>query len=75
MELPDELKELKLRLNLEVDNNITEPFKISTDRVIDEWYEEYQEDYNKLLVSVDPMQEQAEKDSEHWRNWALQNIS
>lgn len=75
MELPDELKELKLRLNLEVDNNITEPFKISTDLVVDEWYEEYQEDYNKLLVSVDPMQEQAEKDSEYWRNWALQNIS
>ena len=40
--LPDELEELKLRLNLEVDNNITEPFKISTDCVIDEWYEEYQ---------------------------------
>ena len=68
MELPDELKELKLRLNLELDSNIT-------DRVIDEWYEEYQEDYNKLLESVDPMQEQAEKDSEYWRNWALQNIS
>ena len=75
MELPDELKELKLRLNLELDSNITEPFKISTDRVIDEWYEEYQEDYNKLLESVAPMQEQAEKDSVYWRNWALQNIS
>jgi len=75
MELPDELKELKLRLNLEVDNNITEPFKISTDRVVDEWYEEYQEDYNTLVESVDPIQEQAEKDAEYWRNWALQNIS
>ena len=75
MELPDELKELKLRLKFELDSNITEPFKISTDLVVDEWYEEYQEDYNKLLVSVDPMQEQAEKDSEYWRNWALQNIS
>ena len=68
MELPDELKELKLRLNLELDSNIT-------DRVIDEWYEEYQEDYNKLLESVDPMQEQAEKDAKYWRHWALQNIS
>ena len=75
MELPDELKELKLRLNLEVDNNITEPFKISTDLVVDEWYEEYQEDYNKLLESVDPIQEQAEKDAEYWRHWALQNCS
>ena len=66
--MPDELEELKNRLRLELDSDIT-------DRVIDEWYEEYQEDYNKLLVSVDPMQEQAEKDAEYWRNWALQNIS
>jgi len=68
MELPDELKELKLRLKFELDSNIT-------DRVIDEWYEEYQDDYNTLVESVDPIQEQAEKDAEYWRNWALQNIS
>ena len=68
MELPDELKELKLQLKFELDSNIT-------DRVIDEWYEEYQEDYNTLVESVDPIQEQAEKDAEYWRNWALQNIS
>ena len=74
MELPDELKELKLRMRLEVEGQGYLD-SIIIDRVIDEWYEEYQEDYNKLLVSVDPMQEQAEKDSEYWRNWALQNIS
>ena len=68
MELPDELKELKLRLKFELDSLIT-------DRVIDEWYEEYQDDYNTLVESVDPIQEQAEKDAEYWRNWALQNIS
>jgi len=74
MELPDELKELKLRMRLEVEGQGYLD-SIIIDRVIDEWYEEYQEDYNKLLVSVDPMQEQAEKDAEYWRNWALQNIS
>jgi ABC-type phosphate transport system auxiliary subunit len=68
MELPDELKELKLRLKFELDSNCI-------DRVIDEWYEEYQEDYNTLVESVDTIQEQAEKDAEYWRNWALQNIS
>ena len=74
MELPDELKELKLRMRLEVEGQGYLD-SIIIDRVIDEWYEEYQEDYNKLLESVDRMQEQAEKDSEYWRNWALQNIS
>ena len=57
MELPDELKELKLRLKFELDSNCI-------DRVIDEWYEEYQEDYHTLVESVDPIQEQAEKDAE-----------
>ena len=74
MELPDELKELKLRMRLEVEGQGYLD-SIIIDRVIDEWYEEYQEDYNKLLESVDPIQEQAEKDAEYWRNWALQNIS
>ncbi len=83
MKLPDELEELKLRLNLELDSNIT-------DRVIDEWYEEYQEDYEKLLqlekliASVNDSLESAdpstkkdadEKDEAYWRHWALQNIS
>jgi len=55
LKMPDELKELKNRLRLELDSDIT-------DRVIDEWYEEYQD------TSI-------EKDVEHWRNWALQNVS
>ena len=83
MELPDELKELKLRLNLELDSNITEPFKISTDRVIDEWYEEYQDDYEKLIVNAEDIErptrnsgiDEGVKDETYWRNWALQNIS
>ena len=74
MELPDELKELKLRMRLEVEGQGYLD-SIIIDRVIDEWYEEYQEDYNRLVESVDPIQEQAEKDAEYWRNWALQNIS
>ena len=74
MELPDELKELKLRMRLEVEGKGYLD-SIIIDRVIDEWYEEYQEDYNTLVESVDPIQEQAEKDAEYWRNWALQNIS
>ena len=74
MELPDELKELKLRMRLEVEGQGYLE-SIIIDRVIDEWYEEYQEDYNTLVESVDPIQEQAEKDAEYWRNWALQNIS
>ena len=74
MELPDELKELKLRMRLEVEGQGYLD-SIIIDRVIDEWYEEYQEDYNTLVESVDPIQEQAEKDAEYWRNWALQNIS
>ena len=54
IELPDELIELKLRLRLELDSNIT-------DRVIDEWYKEGQEN--------------DKKNEEYWRHWALQNIS
>ena len=42
MKLPDELKELKLRLQFELDSDIT-------DRVIDQWYKEYQDDYEKLI--------------------------
>ena len=66
MKLPKELQELKDRLRLELDSNIT-------DRVIDEWYEEYQDDYKKLIVNANDGLES--KDAEHWRNWALQNIS
>ena len=62
LKMPDELEELKNRLRLELDSNIT-------DRVIDEWYEEYQDTYKQ------PIDTSIEKDVEHWRNWALQNVS
>ena len=76
MELPDELKELKLRLKFELDSNCI-------DRVIDEWYEEYQDDYEKLIVNAEDIErptrnngiDEGVKDEVYWRNWALQNIS
>ena len=87
MKLPKELEELKLRLRLELDSNIT-------DRVIDEWYEEYQEDYEKLIVNAEDIERptrndgivnandglesadtSTEKDEAYWLHWALQNIS
>ena len=76
MKLPDELKELKLRLQFELDSDIT-------DRVIDEWYKEYQDDYEKLIVNAEDIErptrnsgiDEGVKDEVYWRNWALQNIS
>ena len=76
MKLPDELKELKLRLQFELDSDIT-------DRVIDQWYKEYQDDYEKLIVNAEDIERPARnsgidegvKDETYWRNWALQNIS
>ena len=76
MKLPKELQELKDRLRLELDSNIT-------DRVIDEWYEEYQDDYEKLIVNAEDIErptrnsgiDEGVKDETYWRNWALQNIS
>ena len=76
MELPDELKELKLRLQFELDSDIT-------DRVIDQWYKEYQDDYEKLIVNAEDIErptrnsgiDEGVKDETYWRNWALQNIS
>ena len=68
LKMPDELKQLKNRLRLELDSDIT-------DRVIDEWYEEYHE---KLIVQsmiVNANDGLESKDVEHWRNWALQNVS
>ena len=68
MELPDELKELKLRMRLEVEGQgYLDSIIIA--RVIDEWYEEYQDTYKQ------PIDTSIEKDAEHWRNWALQNVS
>ena len=66
LKMPDELEELKNRLRLEVDGE-------TAVRVIDEWYEEYQDDYKKLIVNANDGLES--KDAEHWRNWALQNVS
>ena len=76
MKLPDELKELKLRLQFELDSDIT-------DRVIDQWYKEYQDDYEKLIVNAEDIEKPTRNDGVdagvknevYWRNWALQNIS
>ena len=76
LKMPDELEELKNRLRLELDSDIT-------DRVIDEWYEEYQDDYEKLIVNAEDIErptrnsgiDEGVKDEVYWRNWALQNIS
>ena len=73
--LPDELEELKNRLRIELDD---QSIQISRSLAIelavmcvDDWYEEYQEDYEKLIESPVP----EKKDAEYWSNWALQNIS
>ena len=75
MKLPDELEELKNRLRIELDD---QSIQISRSLAIelavmcvDDWYEEYQEDYEKLIESPVP----EKKDAEYWSNWALQNIS
>ena len=70
LKMPDELEELKLRLRIEVDDRNPD-----VERVIDEWYEEYHE---KLIVQsmiVNANDGLESKDVEHWRNWALQNVS
>ena len=73
--LPDKLEELKNRLRLELDD---QSIQISRSLAIelavmcvDDWYEEYQEDYEKIIESPVP----EKKDAEYWSNWALQNIS
>ena len=57
-ELPEELEELKLRLQLELDgvlnggtNYSFQPSLIGT--IIKEWYAEYADDYEKAIMSVD----------------------
>ena len=73
--LPDELEELKNRLRLELDDqsiHISRSLAIELAVMcVDDWYEEYQEDYEKLIESPVP----EKKDAEYWSNWALQNIS
>jgi hypothetical protein len=72
LKMPAELEELKLRLRLELDSNITNRVMDVTDRVMDEWYEEYQGKYNQPIST--PIDEQA-RNAQISRNWALQNIS
>jgi len=64
LKMPDELEELKNRLRLELDSDIT-------DRVIDEWYEEYQ----VIVNANDGLEKDASLSTGYWRHWALQNIS
>jgi hypothetical protein len=75
LKMPDELKELKLRLRLELDSNITNRVMDVTDRVMDEWYEEYQYKYNHSMELQRRARDSAQKDAADWSNWALQNIS
>ncbi|SVC05517.1 uncharacterized protein METZ01_LOCUS258371 [marine metagenome] len=51
-------------MRLELDSNIT-------DRVIDEWYEEYQ----VIVNANDGLEKDASLSTGYWRHWALQNIS
>ncbi len=63
--LPDELEELKQRLINELDSDIAV-------RVLEEWYEEYLEDYEKLMTSLN---DSPTTDGRNATHWALQNIS
>jgi hypothetical protein len=45
LKMPDELKELKLRLEIELDDERNP----DVERVIDEWYEEYQDKYEQPI--------------------------
>ena len=78
-ELPEELEELKLRLQLELDGVLNggtsysfQPSLIGT--IIKEWYKEYADDYEKAIMSVD-----SDAPSINVKTdppfWALQNIS
>ena len=80
LKMPDELKELKLRLRLELDpwsnHVITDDILNVSDRVIDEWYEEYQDKYEQPIgTPLERGRDSARKDAAYWRNWALQNVS
>ena len=74
-ELPDELEELKLRLQLELDGHpigIYPPALVSS--VIQEWYDEYREDYEKLMLSLED-RVAVQSDNKDATHWALQNLS
>jgi len=78
-ELPEELEELKLRLQLELDgvlnggtNYSFQPSLIGT--IIEEWYKEYADDYEKAIMSVDSHAPSINVKTDP-TFWALQNIS
>ena len=78
-ELPEELEELKLRLQLELDgvlnggtNYSFQPSLIGT--IIKEWYTEYADDYEKAIMSVDSHAPSINVKTDP-TFWALQNIS
>jgi hypothetical protein len=72
LKMPDELKELKLRLEIELDGERNP----DVERVIDEWYEEYQDKYEQPIdTPLERGRDSARKDAAYWRNWALQNVS
>ena len=78
-ELPEELEELKLRLQLELDgvlnggtNYSFQPSLIGT--IIEEWYKEYADDYEKAIMSVDSHAPSINVKTNP-TFWALQNIS
>ena len=71
--LPDEIEELKNRLRLELDGQgVRWPYIEIALLCVNDWYEEYQDDYEKLIESSAQIEE---KNAEYWRHWALQNIS
>jgi len=79
IDLPEELEELKLRLQLELDgvlnggtNYSFQPSLIGT--IIEEWYKEYADDYEKAIMSVDSHAPSINVKTDP-TFWALQNIS
>jgi hypothetical protein len=71
LKMPDELKELKLRLGIELDGERNP----DVERVIDEWYEEYQDKYEQPIGTPLERTGGRQKDAADSSNWALQNIS
>ena len=78
-ELPEELEELKVRLQLELDgvlyggtNYSFQPSLIGT--FIKEWYAEYADDYENAIMSVDSHAPSINVKTDP-TFWALQNIS
>ena len=75
--LPDELEELKLRLQIEPYGAINSGTNYQSNLVscvIHEWYDEYREDYEKLMLSLDD-RVAVQSDNKDATHWALQNLS